>query len=94
MIGIFKDDMNEDAHDRFQRWRNANQDGFFVNQKSGRSAMLHVASCPHAGNTAWARGDWGSLTRNRKICSSDKEELLNWARNVQIPIKHCSDCKF
>ncbi len=93
MIVTFKDNTDDDAHDRFQQWRNANQHGFFLNQKSGNLAMLHVTLCTHSGDAAWPKGAWGSLTKNGKVCSGEKEELLNWARKTRIPIKHCSDCE-
>ena len=93
MTVTFEDTAGEDAHDHFQRWRSTNQDGFFLNRKSGRLAMLHATLCSHSGDTAWAKGEWGSLTKNRKICSDEKEELLNWARQAGIPIEHCADCK-
>lgn len=93
MIVTFKDNTDQEAHHHFQRWGNANQDGFFLNQKSGKSAMLHVTLCTHSGDTAWAKGKWGNLTENRKLCSGEKEELLNWARKAGILIEHCSDCK-
>lgn len=89
----FEDNSDKNAHHHFQQWRNANQDGFFLNQKSGNSAMLHVTLCTHSGDTACAKGKWGSLTKNRKVCSGEKEELLRFARKDGILIEHCSDCK-
>jgi len=73
----FRDDAEKEAHDSFKRWRRANNDGFFVNCKSGKSVTLHHALCPHSGDTDWEKGKWGSLTRNRKICSDTREELVD-----------------
>ena len=45
MIVTFEDITDEDAHDHFQRWRNANQDGFFLNQKSPEVGRVLAFRC-------------------------------------------------
>ncbi len=93
MISEFRDEGDKNRHEAFQQWRRANNAGFFINCKSEKSAMLHSALCPHSGNTDWEKGDWGSLTANRKLCSENREELVAWAREHGMALAVCSDCK-
>ncbi len=56
--------------------------------------MLHRVSCSHPGNTEWEAGEWGSLTRTRKVCSTDRRELAQWVqRQGQRVLSECNDCK-
>ncbi len=94
MIVEFYDKINGDDHEKFQRWRRENDEGFFINIKSSNNLMLHRVHCLHPGSTDWKKGEWGSLTKNRKICSTDKKDLSNWAKqNYKASLKVCRDCK-
>ena len=94
MIVEFYDKTNGDDHEKFQQWRRENDNGFFINIKSSNNIMLHRVHCPHPGGTEWEKGEWGSLTKNRKICSTDKNELLNHAKKkYTTDLKVCRDCK-
>ena len=89
----FHNDGGESTHDKFQDWRRANDNGLFINVKSENNAMLHQSLCPHSGNTYFEEGAEGSLTNKLKICSNNREELLNWAIRKGITLKLCRDCK-
>ena len=97
MIETFFDRDDENSHESFQRWRSRHwDDGYFLNRKSSRDVMLHRSPCPHLGDTDWGRGEqgWGSLTRNKKVCSTDRRELERWAsENVTAALKRCKDCE-
>jgi hypothetical protein len=95
MVSEFLDGAQPDAHDAFQRWRADNPAGFFVNCRASGGWMLHRVRCPHHGTTDWqAGGEWGNLTRTRKACSTDRGQLVEWARQQGVSeIQECSDCK-
>ena len=95
MVSEFFDGDQADAHDAFQQWRTSNPSAFFLNCRSSGGWMLHRVECPHHGTTDWQAGNgWGSLTRTRKVCSTERKELLKWARQQGASeIKQCSDCK-
>ena len=97
MIETFFDRDDEDAHVKFQRWRTQHWgDGYFVNPKSPNNVMLHRSPCPHLGDTDWARAEegFGSLTKSKKVCSTDPRELERWAgENATSAIKRCRDCE-
>jgi hypothetical protein len=44
MLSIFHDQLDPEAHARFQEWRRANQDGFFLNRKTLRPAAMRKRS--------------------------------------------------
>jgi hypothetical protein len=90
MIKDFHDKKGFDEHERFQQWRRKNPSGFFINIKSPNNLMIHSVPCSHSGNTEWEAGEWGTLTKNRKICSTSAEELQIWA--TEHNLKKCRDC--
>jgi hypothetical protein len=92
----FHDETHNEAHDLFQRWRRENWDGgYFINFKSRTRFVLHTASCTHPGDGEWIQEENGStLTKNKKACSTDLKELLNWAKQVGVgKVEACKDCK-
>jgi len=90
---IFSDDESQDAHEEFQRWRRENEAGFFINCRTKNDLMLHRVLCPHHGDTTWARSDGASLTKRPKVCSINRQELVNWARaQSKKLLKICNDC--
>jgi hypothetical protein len=94
MIEEFHDKINGDDHENFQRWRRTNETGFFINIKSSNDVMLHRVICRHPRSTDWEKGEWGTLTKNRKVCSTDKNTLLNWVKKYcSASLKLCRDCK-
>jgi hypothetical protein len=97
VIETFFDRDETDAHAKFQGRRARHwSDGYFVNYKSPNNVMLHRSPCPHLGDTDWARAEqgFGSLTRSRKICSTDSRELERWtSENATSGLKRCRDCE-
>jgi hypothetical protein len=92
MIKEFPDKNGPDEHERFQRWRRENPSGFFINYKSPNNLMIHSVPCSHSGDTEWEVGEWGTLTKKRKICSTSEEKLQQWAAEHNLALKKCRDC--
>jgi hypothetical protein len=68
-------------------------DGFFLNCKTTTVWMLHRSTCPHPGGTDVKAHVWGSLTKKRKICSTNRTELEQRAREKGVhEFQVCSDC--
>jgi hypothetical protein len=94
----FYDSGDERVHDEFQNWRSRNTRGFFINVKSPTELMLHRSECSHPGDTEWKQSDsdsWGSLTRSRKVCSTDRSALDRWiADNARAAtLSKCKTCR-
>ena len=84
----FWDSGGRSEHDAFVRWLEENPDGFFINCRTASDMMLHRSSCP----SLIFHGPV-SLTRNRKLCSSDKDMLERWAsRQWGATLVYCSIC--
>lgn len=92
----FYDRDDDNAHADFQRWRRQNYgNGLFLNYKGPSNTMLHRNSCPHLGDADWDRAEqgFGSLTSTKKICSTDRPELEQWAvEHCVVGVKRCQDC--
>ena len=86
---IFFDSYDQDAHEKFLRWRERNRGGYVVSRRSASDAMLHRTYCGH-----FEHGDKSaSLTRTMKVCAESKGELEAWARgNVGGRLKRCRSC--
>ncbi len=97
VIETFFDRDDENAHGDFQSWRQRHyEDGYFLNFKSPNDVMLHRSPCPHLGDTDWDRAEqgFGSLTRSKKVCSTDRLELERWVdENATGTLKRCRDCE-
>jgi hypothetical protein len=90
----FHNAIQSDAHSGFQRWRRAYPNGYFLTEKTKRRYNLHQTKCPHVGNSTWQRKEYNqSLATHRKICSGDVKELLGWAKENDIAVKICKDCR-
>jgi hypothetical protein len=89
MILEFSDEADQDASKKFQRWRRAHPEGFFINRKSRTAYLLHSTLCPHLG---WGADASESPTRKRKTCSRSIAELEAWALAQNLPIRRCQDC--
>ena len=93
----FQDLGDESVHDDFQRWRASHATGFFINVKSPANLMLHRSDCSHPGDSDWtldSAGSWGSLTRSKKVCSSDRNVLVRWAAECapSTTLLKCQTC--
>jgi hypothetical protein len=93
MTREFDDKDLVDAHDQCQQWRRENPGGYFLNLRGPRTAMLHHVACSHIGDTEYDGSHWGSLTKKKKVCSTNEDALRQWATSNYIEeIKVCSDC--
>jgi len=72
----FWDREDSNAPIAFREWREKNSQGFVMNCKTAGDMMLHRPDCPHF---EFRPGTKVSLTKNRKICSLDREQLERWA---------------
>ena len=93
MISEFSNQLQLDAHSQFQSWRRQNPEGYFLNCKTQKRVMLHRPPCPHHGDTEWQPADFNqSLTKTPKVCSTDQQELKQWATEHDATITECKDC--
>ncbi len=86
---IFYDAYDANAHDKFIRWVERNQNRYVVSRKSSNEAMIHHSYCGH-----FKHGDKSaSLTRTMKVCSTSRRELDRWGReNMGTALKPCRSC--
>lgn len=84
----FWDRDDRGAHVAFVKWLDENPDGFVINCRTANDMMLHRSSC-----SAVIFDDPVSLTRKRKVCSSDREQLERWAKkHGGEPLRYCKMC--
>jgi len=91
----FYDKDDDKAHLKFQQWRQQNyQDGYFLNYRGPSNTILHRVLCPQHLRDPWDLSEeWGKLTRHRKVCSTDRKELMQWARKKGVEnLRQCQDC--
>lgn len=94
---IFHSKIIENAHDALQKWRSLNEDGFVLNWRSPNNFTLHRVHCPHLGDTYWEPAEgtkgWGDMGKTKKICSMNKQELEQYAREEgTVELKYCKRC--
>jgi hypothetical protein len=90
----FYDGDDDNAHTKFQQWRHQHyQDGYFLNYKGLSNTMLHRVPCWHL-RDPWDRNEeLGSLTRRRKVCSTNRRDLEQWAKKRGVrTLGQCQDC--
>jgi len=87
MVDIFHDVEDAEAHEKFVKWLDRNPDGFYINCKTARDMVLHRSSCFHASPL-----ELGSLTKNRKACSSNWHKLDDWVTEQSGKLRICRDC--
>jgi len=100
---ILHDKIAPNAQTKFHKWRQQHRsDGWYLNPKSSSEFKLHSATCPHLSNQYWDQGvkkpDGKSMTGTKKICSTSRQELENWAfkeaakRGKEVKLERCLDC--
>lgn len=93
MITQFLDANGVIVHGEFQKWRRDHPGGYYLAFKATARANLHAEDCWHAGSNEWMpEDDDSSLTSHRKVCSTDKAELLTWARSENVDVRPCAHC--
>jgi hypothetical protein len=103
MISIFHGN-DEITHEKFQRWRKTNIDGFHMTEGPARKFTIHYAQdkrenstgrgCMHQGvsDIAYIEDKDSCYTRARKVCSNSLAELLAWAKKQGFTTKNCKHC--
>ena len=87
----FWDRHDPGAHAAFLEWREEHSDWYVLNCTSGSEIWLHELRCSAFDFDPDTKV---SLTRNRKICSSDRDQLTRWARwQWGVTLMDCSRCK-
>ena len=81
------------ANDRFQEWRRNYGRGYILSCREAAEAMLHRADCVCLGRVDTGRQSGRSLTRNRKVCATDRKELSEWAAGHAMRVQSCRNCK-
>lgn len=79
-------DGSQDA--AFQKWQDENPEGFFIN-KGKKGLMIHRPNCP----TFDYNEPKPLLTKNEKICSTDRSELEEEAKKRNtLELVVCTRC--
>jgi hypothetical protein len=78
---------DKNSRDEFRQWMKNNPQGFYINMRGRKDPMLHSVGCWHLGS-----GEGMNCTTNPKICSTDKQELINWTRELALELDICGDC--
>jgi len=80
--------LDPDASDKFEKWMDGHQTGYYLSFRGPGEAMLHRGYCGHM--KGWSRPV--DLAKNRKLCSDSRSELEAWATEHHLRWKRCSDC--
>jgi len=85
----------DDAEAAYLRWVHANPQGYVLNiSEDGGSdlsyAMLHRASCRHISSDQTKNY---TTTSYNKVCSLNKQELVDWGHQHSSRYKECKVCK-
>ena len=93
MVQEFFDHDGVSDHDRFQEWREDNQDGVVISMKTASRGNLHGTCCSHFGNAPYftSKDSDASLTAKRKICGTESE-VLEWAAKAGVTVTRCFHC--
>ncbi len=87
MIEFHSKDGSQDA--AFQKWQDENPNGFFIS-KGKKGLMIHRPNCPSFEYTEELPH---GLTNNKKICSTDKKELEEYAETRKpLALVVCTRC--
>jgi hypothetical protein len=87
MINVEEFDNNEAG---YLKWVADNPQGFVINAaKNGRYTKLHKATCYFISSD-----NWTNCTTNEymKVCSLNKQELINWGRSFSNDFSMCQIC--
>jgi hypothetical protein len=81
----FHDVDDGNAHIEFQKWRQQHPDGYFINYRGPSNTIMHRVLCPQHLRDPWDLSEeWGNLTRHKKVCSTNRDTLRQWARDKGI----------
>ncbi len=78
------------CHRKFVAWRDAHPQGFVLNWKTKRKAMLHRGDCLHL---KFRKDEPVILTRHRKSCSTQRHKLESFvAGEKDASMVRCGTC--
>jgi hypothetical protein len=77
-----------DRDQDFCQWLNDNPTGFYLNERTKHSVMLHRVGCSHLGD-----GSEVNTTKNFKVASQEIEPLQQWANLHEFELTNCCTCK-
>ena len=93
MITIFHDRIHGNAGTLFQKWRQANPSGFYINKSTPSSGKIHTSHCRHLTDPALiGKALPIAVTKKPKICARTIPELQRWAKKRGIAVPICADC--
>ena len=78
-------------HEAFKKWQVDHQKGYVLNFPPDDLRIFHKSGCPHVVNFTQSK-PVASLTENRKLCSTDKDELLKEAGQARVDWRPCKTC--
>ena len=85
----FYDTHYQDAQDDYLQWLRRNPQGFVLNLKTKRQAVLHESGCTHIADYS---DPSVNLTLKRKICAASDASLRAWAKERGIGWDRCGTC--
>jgi hypothetical protein len=88
-IQEFQDTHYQEAQDNYFRWLLHNPQGFVMNLKTNRWAVLHESGCMHIADYSDPNV---SLTLKRKVCAAFEEPLRAWAQMRGVEWTRCRTC--
>jgi hypothetical protein len=80
----------QNALDEYRKWTAQNPEGYVLNVRGGgKSPMLHRTECGHVFP---AKEEYGDFTKLPKVCSRDRDDVEQWARDQGATLALCSTC--
>lgn len=77
------------GHQAFKEWQRRNGLGYVMNFPDGAVPIFHKSGCSHIRDFSDPKV---SLTRHRKICSTDRAELVAFVGKPSVNFDLCADC--
>ncbi len=88
MMLIFDRSINTDANTEYEQWSARNSDAFVINERGRDARKMHRVACGHFKGFP----DPVNLARNRKICSTNDDELRRFASQHNWKLDFCGHC--
>ena len=77
----------------YHRWLDENETGFVINSDKSLTnpdyPMLHKATCGHINDRNTPNY---TSAHYMKLCSTDRQELINWVQKDKRRLKMCKNC--
>lgn len=89
MVEFWDEGEHQRDHEAFKMWQPNNKYGFALNYPPDDLRIFHKLGCPHIRDHSNPNV---SLTEHRKVCSTDKDELIELAGQVRLDWRPCETC--